>query len=493
METIGDYMEYTNQALLTDFYELTMMNGYLNEGLADTIAYFDYYFRKLPDRGGFAISCGLESFCKYIDNLKFEDDDIEYLIDKKVFSDDFIERIRNFKFSGDIWAVKEGTPIFPGEPIVVVKGKIFEVQLVETALLLFMNHQSLICTKANRIVRAAENRAVLEFGSRRAQGKDASILGARAAYIAGCVGTSNSLADKEYGVFATGTMGHSWVQLFDSEIEAFRAYARNYPDNCNLLVDTFDVLDSGLPNAIKVFDEVLKPLGKRPTGIRIDSGDIAYISKKARKILDEAGYSDCKIVASNSLDENIISDLIEQDAKIDAFGVGERLITSKSSPVFGGVYKLVAIERDGKIINKIKISENIEKITTPGFKQLYRFFDKETGYAMADLVSLHDEEFDTTKPMELFHPQHTWKRKIIKNYKMEKMLVKIYENGERVYNFPTIDEIRDYCKNSIDKIWDEMKRFKYPHRYFVDLSEKLWSLKSEMIKKLEVDINHRKK
>ncbi len=481
-------MKSDKLALLTDFYELTMMNGYLNEGLADQIAYFEYYFRKIPDSGGFAISCGLESVCNYIDNLKFDEDDIKYLEEREMFSKEFIERIRNFKFTGDMWSVKEGTPIFASEPLMIVRGKIFEIQLIETAILLFMNHQSLICTKANRIVRAANGRAILEFGSRRAQGIDASVLGARAAYIGGCKGTSNTLAGKLYGVFATGTMAHSWVQLFDSEIEAFRAYARNYPDDCNLLVDTYDVLDSGVPNAIKVFDEILKPLGKRPKGIRIDSGDIAYISKKARKMLDEAGYEDCQIVASNSLDEVIIRNLILQDAKIDAFGVGERLITSKTSPVFGGVYKLVAVEKEGRIVNKIKISENIQKITTPGFKELYRIYNKDTGYAMADLVALRDENFEGREELEIFHPEHTWKRKTLSNFRMEKMLCKIYEAGERVYELPNIEEIRVFCEESLDTIWDEMKRFEFPHKYNVDLSEKLWALKRDMIKKLEEDI-----
>ncbi len=481
-------MQTEKLALLTDFYELTMMNGYLNEGMADTVAYFEYFFRKIPDGGGFAISCGLESVCNYIDNLQFTKEDIEYLENRNMFSAEFIERLKNFKFTGDIWAVKEGTPIFPSEPLMILRGKIFEIQLLETAILLFMNHQSLICTKANRIARAAQGRGVLEFGSRRAQGKDASVLGARAAYIGGCVGTSNVLADKNHGVFATGTMAHSWVQLFDSELEAFKAYARTYPDSCNLLIDTYDVLKSGLPNAIKVFDEVLKPLGKRPAGVRIDSGDIAYISKKVRTILDEAGYPDCTIVASNSLDEVIIKNLLLEGAKIDAFGVGEKLITSYTSPVFGGVYKLVAVEKDGQIVNKIKISENITKITTPGFKQLYRFYDKDTGYAEADLVTFFDEELSEDEPIEIFHPAHTWKRKTMENFKLEKMLIQIYKDGERVYDLPSLEEIKEYCANRLDYIWDEMKRFKNPHKYIVDLSEKLWKVKTDMIKNIEKDI-----
>ncbi|PID82900.1 MAG: nicotinate phosphoribosyltransferase [Clostridiales bacterium] len=478
-------MNISNMALLTDFYELTMMNGYLNENMADDIVYFEYFFRKIPDNGGFAISCGLESVCNYIDNLKFTDEDIEYLKNRNIFTEKFIDEIKKIKFTGDIWAVKEGTPIFPYEPIIVVRARAFEAQLIETAILLFMNHQSLICTKANRIVRAAEGRDVLEFGSRRAQGKDAAILGARAAYIGGCAASSNTIVDSIYGVKATGTMAHSWVQMFETEYDAFKAYAKNYPDTCSLLIDTYDVLNSGIKNAVRVFDEVLKPLNKRPLSVRLDSGDIAYLSKKVRRILDEAGYEDCKIVASNSLDEVIIKNLILEGAKVDIFGVGEKLITAYTNPVFGGVYKLVATQKNGKIVNKIKISENIEKITTPGFKQFYRLYDNETKYAMADLVTFHSEVIDESKPLEIFHPSHTWKRKTLKNFRAEKMLHKIYEGGKLIYDLPSIEEIRSYCLTSLDNFWDEMKRFEFPHKYIVDLSYDLWKTKNDMLKKLK--------
>lgn len=476
---------FDKYSLLTDFYELTMMNGYLEQGLDEQIAYFDYYFRSIPDSAGFAISCGLESLVSYIQNLSFQEEEINFLRSKGVFSDKFLEKLASFKFTGDIWSVLEGTPIFPGEPIVVVRGKIFEVQLVETALLLFYNHQSLIATKANRIVRAAKGRAVLEFGARRAQGVAASVLGARSAFIGGCLGTSNVLSDFDFGVPSAGTMAHSWVQVFSSEYESFLAYARTYPDNCNLLVDTYDVIKSGIPNAIRAFDEVLKPLGKRPTGVRIDSGDIAYISKKARQMLDDGGYPDCPIVVSNSLDEYIIADLLVQGARVDSFGVGERLITSKSSPVFGGVYKLVAIEAESGIVNKIKISENVEKITTPGFKQFWRLFSRESGDALADLVTFHDEVIDDSREIEIFDPNNTWKRKTIENYTAKKMLNKIFEAGELVYKMPSLKEIRDYCVESVDYLWDEVKRFEFPHEYIVDLSYDLWKTKTDMIKELE--------
>lgn len=477
-----------NFTLLTDFYELTMMNGYLEEGMADTYAYFEYYFRNVPDEAGFAICCGLESFIDYIEHLKFNASDIDYIRNKGIFSEAFIERLINFEFTGDIWAITEGTPIFPSEPIVIVRAKVFEAQLIETALLLFFNHQSLIATKASRIVRAADGRAVMEFGARRAQGIDASVMGARSCFIAGCVGSSNCVTDKLYGVPALGTMAHSWVQLFPSEYDAFMAYARSYPQNCSLLIDTYDVIKSGIPNAIRVFDEVLKPLGIRPKGVRIDSGDIAYLTKKMRKMLDEAGYSDCPIICSNSLDEFIIRELLMQNAKIDSFGVGERMITSKSSPVFGGVYKLVAIEQDGRIINKIKKSENVEKITTPGFKQLWRLFNKDTGKAMADLVTFHDEMVDDTKPLEIFDPKDTWKRKTLDNFKAKPMLERIYKAGKLVYTSPDIHEIQRHCKESLDYLWDEVKRFEYPHKYFVDLSYDLWKTKDDMIK--SIDANH---
>ncbi len=471
----------SNLTLLTDFYELTMMNGYVESGMDEQIGYFDYYFRKLPDQAGFAITCGLESFIDYIENLKFSADDIAFLRAKNLFGEAFLKKLAEFKFSGDIWAMPEGTPVFPNEPIIIVKATMFEAQLIETALLLLMNHQSLICTKANRIVRAAAGRAVLEFGARRAQGVDAAVIGARAAYIGGCVGSSNTMTDKYFSVPASGTMAHSWIQLFDSEYAAFKAYTTVYPDSTVLLVDTYDVLASGVPNAIKVFDEVLKPLGKRPVGIRLDSGDIAYLSKKCRKMLDAAGYQDCKIFASNSLDEFIIRDLMYQGAKIDAFGVGERMITSKSWPVFGGVYKLVAAEIDGQLIPKIKLSENVGKITTPGFKQVWRLFNKGTDSPIADVVTFHDEIIDVSESFELFHPEYTWKRKTITNCYIKPMMQRIFDGGVCVYERPGIEAVKAYCQKCVDNLWEEVSRFENPHRYYVDLSYDLWKMKRELI------------
>ena len=394
-------MDRLNLTMLTDFYELTMANGYFNSGLTDKIAYFDMFFRKVPDNGGYAIMAGVEQLIEYLNNLKFSDEDIDYLRSKKMFSEEFLDYLKNFKFSCDVWAVPEGTPIFPNEPVVTVRVPVIQAQFIETMVLLTINHQSLIATKANRIVRAARGRTVMEFGSRRAQGYDGAIYGARAAYIGGCVGTACTIAEREFGIPAMGKMAHSWVQMFPDELEAFRTYANMYPDNCVLLVDTYDVLKSGVPNAIKAFNEVLIPKGYRPKGIRIDSGDVTYLSKQARKMLDEAGFPDCQIVASNSLDEFTIRDILVQGAKIDSFGVGERLITSSSEPVFGGVYKLVAIEDNGQIIPKIKISENVEKITNPAFKQVWRFFDKESGKAIADLLTLHGEVINENEPYEL--------------------------------------------------------------------------------------------
>lgn len=467
-----------NLTLLTDFYEFTMSNGFFNEGVGEKIAYFDMFFRKVPDNGGFAIMAGLEQVVDYLKNLNFDNEDIEYLRSKGIFDEKFLEYLKNFKFECDVYAIPEGTPIFPGEPILTVKGPAVQAQFLETMILLTINHQSLIATKTNRIVRAADGRAVMEFGSRRAQGSSAAVLGARAAYLAGCVGTACTLTDRKYGVPALGTMAHSWVQLFDSEYEAFAAYARNYPNNCTLLIDTYNVLKSGLPNAIKVFDDILKPMGIRPSGVRIDSGDITYLSKKCRKILDEAGYPDCAIVASNSLDEWIIRDTLVQGAQINSFGVGERLITSKSEPVFGGVYKLVGVEDDcGNIIPKIKVSENVAKITTPGFKQVYRLYSRENSQAIADIITLHDEVIDDTKPIEIFDPEHTWKRKTVTDYYARPLLKKIFEKGELVYNLPDLEVLREYCKMQIDGLWDEVKRFENPHTYYIDMSQKLWDLK----------------
>ena len=428
-------MNDRNLTLLTDFYELTMGNGYLENGLADTVCCFDLYFRKVPDNGGFAVMCGLEQAINYIKKLSFTDEDIAYLRDKKIFSEKFLDYLRNFKFSCDVWAIPEGTPVFPNEPLVIVKGPAIQAQLMETMLLLCINHQCLIATKAARIVKAADGRAVMEFGSRRAQGSDGAIYGARAAYIGGCAGTACTISDKEMGTPALGTMAHSWVQMFDSELDAFRAYAKCYPDACLLLVDTYNVLKSGIPNAIKVFNE-LRAEGHEPAGIRIDSGDITYLSRKARKMLDDAGFPNAKICISNSLDEYIIEDILRQGACIDSFGVGERLITSRSEPVFGGVYKLTAVEKDGQIIPKIKLSENVTKITTPDFKELWRFFDKTTGKAIADLITCYGEEVDDTKPYTIFDPEHPYKKKTVTDFTAKKLLVQIFDKGECVYESP---------------------------------------------------------
>lgn len=474
--------EKLNLTMLTDFYEITMANGYLENGIGDKISYFDMFFRKVPDNGGFAIMAGLEQVIEYLNELKFDEQDIEYLRSKKIFSEKFLEYLRSFKFVCDVWAMPEGTPIFPGEPILTVRGPAIQSQFVETMILLTINHQSLIATKANRIVRAAQGRPVMEFGSRRAQGHDSAILGARAAYIGGCSGTACTLADREFGVPALGTMAHSWVQMFPNEYEAFKAYARVYPDNCVLLVDTYNVLKSGVPNAIRVFNEEVLPRGFRPKGIRIDSGDVTYLSKEARKMLDEAGFSDCAIVASNSLDEYIIRDILMQGAKIDQFGVGERLITSRSEPVFGGVYKLAAIEENGQIIPKIKVSENVGKITNPGFKEVYRLFSRSSGKAIADVITLHDETIDDSQPYEIFDPEHTWKRKIVKDFYAKKLRVKIFEKGKCIYKSPELKEIKEYCKQQIDTLWDEVLRFENPHSYYVDLSQPLWDLKHCMLK-----------
>ena len=472
-----------NLTMLCDFYELTMGNGYFQCGYKDRITYFDVFFRTVPDNGGFAIAAGLEQAVRYIRQLHFDEDDIAYLRGRGIFSEDFLSYLRDFRFTGDIWAVPEGTPIFPREPIMTVRAPAIEAQLVETFLLLTLNHQSLIATKANRVVRAAKGRTVLEFGSRRAQGSDGAILGARAAYIGGCAGTACTVSDQLYGVYAGGTMAHSWVQMFDSQYEAFKAYCEIYPDNPTLLVDTYNTLKSGVPDAIRVFNEVLKPRGLTKCGIRLDSGDMTYLTKKARKMLDDAGWQSCKISVSNSLDEYLIQDLINQGACIDMFGVGERLITAKSEPVFGGVYKLTAVEDEqGNIIPKIKISENVGKITNPHFKKLYRFFGNDTGKAIADYLCVHDEVVDDTKDLEIFDPSATWKRKTVYDFTAKELLVPIFKNGELVYDLPTLDEIQKYCAQQIDTLWDEVKRFDNPHTYYVDLSQKLWDIKYDLLK-----------
>lgn len=472
-----------NLTMLCDFYELTMGNGYFEHGYADRITYFDLFFRKCPDGGGFAIAAGLEQVIQYIQNLRFTAADIEYLRGRKLFSEAFLDYLANFKFTGDIWAVPEGTPVFPKEPIITVRAPAIQAQLIETFLLLSVNHQSLIATKANRVVRAAEGRTVLEFGSRRAQGSDAAILGARAAYIGGCHGTACTISDQLYGVHAGGTMAHAWVQMFDSEYEAFKAYCEIYPTNATLLVDTYNTLKSGVPNAIRVFNEVLKPKGITKCGIRLDSGDMAYLTQKARKMLDDAGWTECQISVSNSLDEYIIQDLLHQGAKIDMFGVGERLITARSEPVFGGVYKLAAVEKDdGTIQPKIKISENVGKITNPHFKKLYRFYGNDTGKAIADYLCVYDETVDDSKDLDIFDPEATWKTKTVYNFTAKELQVPIFKNGELVYQCPSLEEVRSYCLEQVDTLWDEVRRFDNPHTYYVDLSQKLWDIKYDLLK-----------
>ena len=472
-----------NLTMLADFYEFTMANGFFESGVGNKEACFDMFFRRVPDDGGFAVMAGLAQLIEYFEGLSFTKDDIEYLRQKNMFSDGFLDYLVNFRFECDVFAIREGTPIFPGEPIITVKGPAIQAQLVETMVLLTINHQSLIATKANRICRAAEGRSVMEFGSRRAQGPSGAINGARAAFIGGCSGSACTIAEMLFDFPALGTMAHSWVQLYESEYEAFATYARTYPDSCTLLVDTYNVLKSGLPNAIKVHNEVLVPLGRRLKGVRIDSGDITYLTKKMRKALDGAGLEDCKIVVSNSLDEYIIKETLSQGAQIDSFGVGERLITSRSEPVFGGVYKLAAIWEDGKMVPKIKISENVEKITIPAFKQVYRLYERETDKAIADVITLHDEVIDDTLPYEIFDPDHTWKRRLLTDFKAEKLMVKIFDRGRLVYTVPNLKEIQKYCAHQIDRLWDEVKRFENPHKYYVDMSKPLWDLKNELLNK----------
>ena len=471
-----------NLTMLCDFYELTMANGYLKSGIRDRVVYFDVFYRDNPDGGGYAIAAGLEQIVEYIRTLCFTEEDIAFLRSKKLFDEEFLDVLRTFRFTGDIWAIPEGTVVFPGEPLMTVRAPVIEAQFIETYVLMMINHQSLIATKASRIVRAAKGRTVSEFGSRRAQGADAAILGARAAYIGGCDSTACTIADERFGVPAGGTMAHSWVQMYDSEYEAFRTYCEVYPHNATLLIDTYNVMESGLPNAIRAFKEVLLPQGITKCGVRLDSGDVTYLTKRIRKRLDEEGLTDCRIVVSNSLDEYIIRELIRQGAEVDAFGVGERLITAKSDPVFGGVYKLCATEReDGTILPKIKISENVGKITTPHFKKIYRLRGRETGKAEADLICVYDEVVDDSKPIELFDPQHTWKRKTLENFTATELQVQVFRNGEQVYELPTLSEIRRHCAEEIEGMWDEVRRFTNPHNYYVDLSEKLWQIKHDMI------------
>ncbi|MDR2770775.1 MAG: nicotinate phosphoribosyltransferase [Clostridiales Family XIII bacterium] len=475
--------DHENMTMLTDFYEFTMANGYFESGTAEKTGYFDLFFRSIPDGGGFAIAAGLEQVIGYLEDLKFTDEDIDFLRQKGIFGKRFLQYLRDFEFKCDVWAIPEGTPVFPGEPLITVRGPMAQAQFIETMLLLSVNHQSLIATKANRIVRAAAGRAVMEFGTRRAHGASAAIFGARAAFIGGCVGTACAIAERQYpGIPATGTMAHSWVQMFDDEYEAFRRYAELYPENCILLVDTYNVLKSGIPNAIRVFKEC-RP---KQMGIRLDSGDVTYLSKTARRILDEAGLSECFIVVSNSLDEYIIRDVILQGARIDSFGVGERLITSKSDPVFGGVYKLAAVETDGRIEPRMKISENVEKITNPGVKKVYRLFCRQTGKVKADIIALAHEAPPQGDGYEIFHPSFTWKRKRLDNFYAKDLQERIFDGGKRVYSCPAIGEIRAYCKEQIDTLWEESLRFENPADYYVDLSQPLWDLRADLIRKYKM-------
>lgn len=470
-----------NPAMLCDYYQLTMCNGFFRSGIADRIAYYDLFFRRVPEGGGYAVCAGLEQIVGYIENLHFTGKDIDFLRKKGIFHSGFLDYLRNFRFEGDIYAVPEGTPVFPDEPLITVRAPAIQAQLIETMLLLLLNHQSLIATKASRIVRAACGRKVAELGSRRAQGASAAVLGARAAYIGGVYGSSCTLSDELYNVPAMGTTAHSWVQMFNTELEAFCEYCRIYPENTVLPVDTYNVLKSGIPNAIKAFDRVLKPMGARPSGIRLDSGDIAVLSSKARKMLDEVGYTDCRIIASGSLDEHKISELVSRGAAVDVFGVGERLITSAADPVFGGVYKLCAIEDNGVIIPKIKISENVRKITNPHFKKVYRIFDNESGKALADLICLYNEKIEAGKPLPIKESVLFRRENSIGNFTARELQVPVFIGGKRVYRLPKTDEIRTRCSRQLETIEASVLRSDNPERYPVELSRKLWEIKRKLL------------
>lgn len=473
--------EARNLSMIMDFYEMTMSNGYFNAGIHDRYAVFDLFFRSNPDDGGFSIFAGLQQIVDYILDLHFDDEDIQYFRDQHCFSEAFLSYLKDFKFKGDIYAIDEGTIIYPNEPVITVVAPLIDAQLIETMMLLIMNHQTLIATKANRIVRAAQGRGVSDFGARRAHNADAAVYGARAAYIGGVNSTATVLAGQMFGIPISGTMAHSWVMVFEDEYQAFKQYALSYPDNTVLLVDTYDVLHSGVPNAIKVAKEVLEPMGKRLKGIRLDSGDLAYLSKKCRKLLDNAGLNDCMIIVSNSLDEFSIQSLFNQGAKIDSFGVGERLITSKSNPVFGAVYKDVAIIKDGTIIPKIKVSENVEKITNPGFKQVWRVYDQ-YGKAVADLLTLHDETVDLSKPYPYMDPIKPWKHRVFENCSAKPLLKKIIEQGKLVKPLPSLDKIREHVRLQLDsEIWDEEQRFVNPHLHYLDMSQKMYDLKMRLL------------
>ena len=472
-----------NLTLVMDLYELTMAYNYFKQGNKDQLVYFDMFYRKNPDNGGFAVFAGLQQLIECIKNLHFSEGDIEYIRSLQKFDEDFLDYLSDFKFTGSIYAMKEGTPVFPNEPLITVKAKFIEAQIIETMLLVTVNHQSLIATKAHRVVQEAKGRPVMEFGARRAQGYDSATYGARAAYIGGVAGTATVSAGEMFDIPVVGTMAHSFVQSFDSEYEAFKAYALTYPDDCVLLVDTYDTLKSGVPHAIEIAKEVLEPMGKKLKGIRLDSGDISYLSKRARAMLDVAGLTYVSISASNSLDEYLIRSLLNQGAQLDSFGVGENLIVSKSSPVFGGVYKLVAIEKNGQIIPKIKISENTEKITNPGYKRVYRLFENETGKAMADLIAFYDEEIDCTKDLTIYHQSDIWKFKTIEanTYTVEELQVPIFEDGKFVYQELSVKEIRDYSMKEKARLWDEIFRLEFPHNYYVDLTKSLLDFKIKML------------
>ncbi len=468
-----------NLTLLTDLYQLTMLNGYFEKNIHEDIVVFDMFFRKNACNGGYTIICGIDQLVEYINNLHFSDDDLKYLKSLNLFSDRFLDFLKDFKFTGDIYAVEEGTIMFPKEPIITVKAPLYQAQLIETALLTIVNFQSLIATKASRVCYSANEDPVFEFGLRRAQGPDAGTYGARAAVIGGCAGTANVLAGKMFNLPVIGTHAHSWVQKFDSELEAFRAYADVYPDKCLLLVDTYDVLNSGVPNAIKVFDE-LKSKGYKPMGIRIDSGDLQYLSNEAKKLFEEAGYTDLIYTASNDLDEYTIANLKSSGAAINSWGVGTKLITSAESPSLGGVYKLAASYNDDVLIPKIKVSEDTEKINNPGFKKVVRIYN-ENNMAEADLVILHDEEIDSSKPLTIFHPVHTWKETTFHNYTIKELQKPLFVNGECKYISKDISEIKKYVNDQFSTLWDSYKRLSNPKQYKVDLSNNLWTLKSDLL------------
>lgn len=472
-----------NLTLVMDLYELTMSYNYFKQGNKDQYVYFDMFFRKNPDNGGFAIFAGLQQLIECIENLHFSEGDIEYLRSLNKFDEEFITYLKGFKFTGSIYSVPEGTPVFPNEPLITVKAKFIEAQIIETLLLVTINHQSLIATKANRICREAKGRPIMEFGARRAQGYDSAIYGARAAYIGGVLGSATVAAGKMFNIPVLGTMAHSFVQSFDSEYEAFKAYALTYPDECVLLVDTYNTLKSGIPNAIRIAKEVLEPMGKKLKGIRLDSGDIAYLTKKAKLMLDVAGLDYVQISVSNSLDEYLIRSLLDQGAVIDSFGVGENLIVSKSSPVFGGVYKLVAIEKDGEIVPKIKISENVEKITNPGYKRVYRLFEEESGKALGDIIAFSDEEINSNNDLTIYHQSNIWKFKTLPSHSfvVEELQKPVFIDGKKVYPIYTLQEIREYSKKEIERMWDEIFRLEYPHDYYVDLTKKLLDYKMHLL------------